>query len=165
VFEGAYHTVFLLLGSNQGNAIENLQQAKTHLKTRVGAQIQASACYKTAAWGKIDQPDFINQVVVLETRLKPEELLTRTLNIETEMGRLRVEKWGSRIIDIDILFFDSVVISTPTLSIPHPAISQRKFTLIPLVEIAPDFLHPVLKKSLQTLLSECKDSLAVQKME
>ncbi len=164
MFHTTSHTVFLLLGSNQGDSLQLLEVAKDRLTDALGAIDATSACYQTAAWGKSDQPDFINQVISVSTSLKPEQILHKILNIERNLGRVRVEKWGSRIIDIDILFYDSEIISQPDLTIPHPAISQRRFTLEPLAEIAPHFLHPVLNKTIKTLLAECKDPLMVKKL-
>ncbi len=157
-------TVHLLLGSNLGNREHNLQLANQEIGRLLGPIITASSVYKTAAWGNTNQPEFYNQVVVATTEKSPEEALRAILNIEDQLGRTRTEKWGSRIIDIDILFWDDQVVSTPELTIPHPGIPQRRFTLIPLLEISPDFIHPVLQKSVQELLQECTDTLSVEKV-
>lgn len=157
-------TVHLLLGSNLGNREHNLQLASREIGRLLGPIITASSVYKTGAWGKIDQPDFYNQVIVATTEKSPEEALMAIRNIEELLGRTRTEKWGSRTIDIDILFWDDQVISTPELTIPHPGIPQRRFTLIPLLEISPDFVHPVLHKSVYELLQECTDTLSVEKV-
>lgn len=157
-------TVHLLLGSNLGNREHNLELAIREIGRLLGPIITASSVYKTAAWGNTDQPEFYNQVVVATTGKSPEEALRAILNIEDQLGRKRTEKWGSRIIDIDILFWDDQVISTPELTIPHPGIPQRRFTLIPLLEISPDFVHPVLQKSVHELLQDCTDTLPVEKV-
>jgi 2-amino-4-hydroxy-6-hydroxymethyldihydropteridine diphosphokinase len=156
--------VFLLLGTNEGDRLANLNAAKHEIKKSVGLIVEESAIYQTAAWGKTDQPDFHNQVIRLQTTLAPQVLLVQLQEIEKKLGRVRREKWGARIIDIDILFFGKTVLNTPDLLIPHPAIALRRFTLIPLVEIAPHFVHPVLKKTNLVLLEECEDVLEVEKV-
>jgi 2-amino-4-hydroxy-6-hydroxymethyldihydropteridine diphosphokinase len=157
--------VFLLLGTNDGNRMANLNSAKDEIKKSVGLVAEESAIYQTAAWGKTDQPDFYNQVLLLQTTMSPEALLLHLQQIEKKLGRERKEKWGARIIDIDILYFGKTVLNTPDLLIPHPAIALRRFTLVPLVEIAPHFVHPVLKKTNLVLLQECVDVLAVKRVD
>lgn len=157
--------VFLLLGTNDGNRMANLNSAKDEIKKSVGLVVEESAIYQTAAWGKTDQPDFYNQVLLLQTTISPEALLLHLQQIEKKLGRERKEKWGARIIDIDILYFGKTVLNTPDLLIPHPAIALRRFTLVPLVEIAPHFVHPVLKKTNLVLLQECVDVLAVKRVD
>ena len=115
--------------------------------------------YESAAWGPIQQEPLLNRVLKVETSLPPEELLEILLTIERKLGRERRIKWGPRIIDIDLLYYNQEIIRTDTLSVPHPFIPERRFTLAPLAEIAPDFIHPVLKKDQETLLRECKDDL------
>jgi 2-amino-4-hydroxy-6-hydroxymethyldihydropteridine diphosphokinase len=154
--------IFLLLGSNQDDPIQKLSQARTRVAQEVGKIIKQSAVYKTAAWGKTDQPDFLNQVIQVSSTLDPQPLLEKILGIEKELGRVRLEKWGSRSIDIDILFIGDQLIDAPDLKVPHPGIPSRKFTLVPLAEIAPDFRHPLLDKKISTLLSECTDPLTVE---
>lgn len=157
--------VFLLLGSNEGDRLINLHVVKDEIKKSVGLVAEESAIYQTAAWGKTDQPDFYNQVLLLQTTISPEALLLHLQQIEKKLGRERKEKWGARIIDIDILYFGKTVLNTPDLLIPHPAIALRRFTLVPLVEIAPHFVHPVLKKTNLVLLQECVDVLAVKRVD
>lgn len=157
-------TVYLLLGTNLGNREHNLRSASREIGRLLGPIITASSVYKTAAWGKTDQPEFYNQVVISNTEHSPIEALLAIRKIEQQLGRERTEKWGARIIDIDILFWDDQVISTPELTIPHPGIPHRRFTLIPLLEISPDFVHPVLQKSVHKLLQECTDMLPVEKV-
>jgi 2-amino-4-hydroxy-6-hydroxymethyldihydropteridine diphosphokinase len=156
--------VFLLLGSNLGDRKLLLQQAIRHLEYDVALAIKISSVYETAAWGKTDEPDYLNMVIELETELSPQTILEKILAIETVMGRTRDEKWGSRLIDIDILYYGGVVIDEPNLHIPHPQLHNRRFTLEPLAEIAPNFVHPVLKKTNLQLKKELKDSLIVKKL-
>lgn len=155
--------IFLLLGSNQGEAEKNLLNARLMLKERVGNIVQASSVYRTAAWGNTNQPDFFNQVLEITTTFAPEVLLQHILEIEKQLGRVRKERWGPRIIDIDILLYHDVVINTTSLTIPHPGIPDRRFTLVPLDEIASELVHPALNKTIHTLLDECPDQSAVIK--
>lgn len=131
------------------------------IENSVGTILQASKIYESAAWGKEDQPDFLNQVVKIQTALNPHALLEKLIWAETSLGRLRDIKWGERIIDIDILFYEKEIIDDNALTIPHPGIPQRKFTLLPLVEIAPELVHPELKKTMTELLEKCADKLDV----
>ncbi|PZR33762.1 MAG: 2-amino-4-hydroxy-6-hydroxymethyldihydropteridine diphosphokinase, partial [Azospira oryzae] len=126
--------------------------------------LKESSLYQTSAWGKTDQPDFLNQVIEISYEGDPFLLLKSLLDIESKMGRVRIEKWGTRIIDIDILFYGNTIVNGSDLRVPHPQIPYRRFTLIPLVEIAPDFIHPVLHQSNTQLLHECTDLLEVKKL-
>lgn len=157
--------IYLLLGSNLGNRQQNLQQAANLINQEVGKIVGASGVFETAAWGKIDQSDFFNQVLQLESNHSPEELLTKTLSIENRMGRVRMEKWGERTIDIDILYYADEVMTTDRLTLPHPGIPIRRFVLEPLCDLAPEFVHPSLKKSNSQLLAECEDSLPVKRID
>lgn len=154
---------YLLIGGNMGNREQNLGRAVELLKL-AGRVKNLSGLYETAAWGKTDQPSFLNQAVLLATALKARHLLEAVLNIEEKMGRKREEKYGPRIIDIDILFYDSAIMSEPGLIIPHPEIQNRRFALEPMNEIAPRLLHPLLKKTVAELLKECPDKLEVHKL-
>lgn len=156
--------IYLLLGSNLGNRQQNLQQATNLIHQEAGKIVGSSGVFETAAWGKIDQSDFLNQVLQLESDLAPEELLTKILSIETRLGRVRTEKWGERTIDIDILYYADVVMATNPLNLPHPGIPVRRFVLRPLCDIAPEFIHPGLKKSNSQLLAECQDTSSVKKI-
>ncbi len=149
--------IYLLLGSNLNNKADNINTAESLLAQLSVQVIQASSVYKTAPWGKTDQPEFLNKVLRIETHLNPVELLNTIHNIENTMGRSRKGKWESRIIDIDILYFNDLVIETDQLTIPHPQIINRRFTLVPLVEIAPDEIHPVLKLSNRDMLHQTGD--------
>src|SRR5437773_4735146 len=155
---------FLLTGGNVGKRLENLQQVIELLEKYCGRILQRSSVYETEAWGKTDQPNFLNQVLEIETEMKPESLMDEILKIEQLMGRIRNEKYGPRIIDIDILFFNKEIITRPGLVIPHPELQNRRFVLIPLAELAPQFEHPVLKKSISELLKDCPDKLNVNKI-
>ena len=156
--------VFLLIGGNMGDRLQNLHQAIALLEATCGPVIQQSAVYETAAWGKTDQAAFLNQALLLTTSLTPQELITTILSVEEKMGRLRMEKNGPRVIDIDIIFYNEVVMHEPHLTIPHPQLQNRRFVLVPLAEIAPGFVHPVLHKSVEQLLNECEDTLGVEKL-
>ncbi|RZK72306.1 MAG: 2-amino-4-hydroxy-6-hydroxymethyldihydropteridine diphosphokinase, partial [Pedobacter sp.] len=127
--------------------------------------VEKSSFYETAAWGKLDQPSFINIALAVQTILKPLEVLHNALSIETELGRIREDKWGARYIDIDIIFFGNDIVHIPNqLSIPHPEMQNRKFVLEPIAEIEPHLLHPVLKKTVSNLLFELQDNLEVKKI-
>lgn len=156
--------VFLLLGSNLGNRELFLQQAVQLIEQNIAPVTKASGIYETQSWGKTDEPDYLNQVVQLQTELPAQTVLERILNIEIMLGRKRDLKWGSRIIDIDILFYGDKIINEPGLIVPHPELHNRRFTLEPLEELAPDLIHPVLKRSVLKLKKELKDGLIVKKL-
>ena len=158
------NTVFLLLGSNLGDRLSFLQQAVSNIGEQVGEVSKKSAIYETQAWGKTNEPDYLNQVLIVQTELAPRALLDKILAIELSLGRKREEKWGARTIDIDILFYNSVIINEPGLVIPHPQLQNRRFTVEPLAEIAPDFQHPVLSKTMLQLKFELEDCLVVKKL-
>jgi len=158
------HEVFLLLGSNLGNRELFLKQAIAYIETEIAPVIKKSSVYETQSWGKTDAPDYLNQVMFLKTTLNPQAVLQKALAIENKLGRQREEQWGSRTIDIDILFFEQQIISEPGLVIPHPELHKRRFTLEPLAEIAPEWTHPVFKKKISQLKSELIDKLNVKKI-
>ena len=143
--------VYLLLGSNLGNRELFLAQAVEAIEKAIAPIIKRSAVYQTPAWGKTDEPDYLNQVLLLPTDMPAREILNTILAIELQMGRERKEKWGSRTIDIDILLYGDEVINEPDLVVPHPQMHLRKFALQPLSEIAPLLVHPVLKQTIQQL--------------
>jgi 2-amino-4-hydroxy-6-hydroxymethyldihydropteridine diphosphokinase len=151
----------LLLGSNQGNCAEQLQMAIHRIEQSIGVIEKSSSIYQTAAWGRTDQPDFLNQVIIVKSILNPTQILAAIHAIEIEMGRERIIKWGERIIDIDVLYADDIVVNLPHLKIPHPEIQNRKFALAPLAEVMPNYVHPVLHKTNLELLQACSDSLSV----
>lgn len=156
--------VYLLLGSNLGDSKKKLSDALKIIEEKLGSVIRSSSLYQTAAWGKTDQPDFINQVVCLRTKLPPRQLLEQILVIENQLGRIRAEKWSSRTIDIDILFYGDLIVQEKDLIIPHPFLHLRKFTLLPLCEINPELVHPVLKVKAIDLLNKLEDNLQVKKL-
>jgi 2-amino-4-hydroxy-6-hydroxymethyldihydropteridine diphosphokinase len=156
--------IFLLLGSNQGDRLATLLEAGRMINERIGQMVRSSSIYTTQAWGQTDQADFLNQVIEIESGLTAEDVLNHALKIEKHLGRKRIEKWGPRVIDIDILYVNDDVIKTNTLVVPHPQIPFRRFTLAPLAEIAPEFVHPALGKNQAQLLGECADTLEVTKL-
>jgi 2-amino-4-hydroxy-6-hydroxymethyldihydropteridine diphosphokinase len=155
---------YLLIGGNVGNRLENMKKAAELIGQKAGEIGKRSAMYETEAWGKNDQPAFLNQVLRVQTELEPQALLAAILDIEQAMGRKREEKYGPRTIDIDILLYNDLVLDSDQLSIPHPQLHLRKFALAPLAEIAASVIHPTLKKSIDELLLECPDKLAVKKL-
>lgn len=149
------HTVYIGIGSNLGDRAGNCSMALEAVSRLHGTRLIAvSSMYETAPVGRTEQPWFINAVAGIETGLGPEELLAEIRRIEDEMGRTRGEKWGSRIIDLDILFYDECAIHTAGLTIPHPEAHIRRFVLLPLLEIEPAFVHPLLKRPCSELLKE-----------
>ncbi len=157
--------VYLLLGSNEGNRIDWFHKAMAELEQTVGNIVAKSSLYETAAWGKEDQPDFLNMALCIETSLLPEQLLLTTQTIEQHLGRQRTIHWGQRTLDIDILFYGNEVVDMPNLKIPHPYIQERRFALVPLNEIAPHHVHPVFNKTVSELLGSCSDKLEVRRFE
>lgn len=152
-----------MLGSNLGDRLKNLESATTLIGERCGKVTARSQVYHTAAWGKTDQPDFLNQAIEIQaSSLLPQTLLVKILEIEQELGRERLEKWGTRVIDIDILLFQHQVIRSRDLVIPHAQLENRRFALTPLNEIASQVVHPVLGKKISELLEQCPDQLAVE---
>ncbi|MDB5222915.1 MAG: folK [Chitinophagaceae bacterium] len=156
------NSVYLLIGGNLGNRVETLAMVRLLVEKELGKLIKTSSIYETASWGIAGQPDFLNQVLLVETKFSAAEIMALILSIENKLGRVRTQKNASRIIDIDILFFNDEIISEPGLTVPHPEIQNRKFALIPMNEIAPGFIHPVFKKSMGSLLSTSKDELEVK---
>jgi 2-amino-4-hydroxy-6-hydroxymethyldihydropteridine diphosphokinase len=152
----------LLLGSNLGNRAALLGQARAHLVATAGEIVAESSIYETAAWGREDQPAFLNQALAVRTALLPDELLAACLATEQAAGRERFERWGSRTLDVDILFYDNQVIRSPTLSVPHPRLAERRFALAPLAEIAPAMRHPQSTLTIEELLVRCLDPLPVR---
>ena len=128
------------------------------IEERIGRILKFSKYYKTAAWGKEDQDDFLNTAILVKSALSGEELITTVLEIESELGRQREEKWGPRIIDIDIIFYNTDIIKTSELEIPHPRMAERNFVLIPLMEIAGDYLHPQLNITVEDLYLNSLDT-------
>ena len=153
---------YLLLGSNLGNRAALLAAARQELATTAGNIVAASGLYETAAWGREDQPAFLNQALALRTQLRPEALLAACQAAEQHAGRQRLEHWGSRTLDVDILLFGEEIIDTPTLQVPHPRLAERRFALVPLAEIAGALRHPQQSETIETLLRCCPDPLPVR---
>jgi len=152
---------FISLGTNMGDRLLNLEQAKTAIEQIDIEVISGSSIYETEAWGNKSQAAFYNQVCQIKTFLDPSSLLKSLLAIEKSLGRERKQKWEARIIDIDVLFFNNEIINEVGLAIPHPHLHERRFVLIPLVEIAPNIIHPVLKKTSAELLNQLTDNSRV----
>ena len=160
-----YSTAYLLLGGNLGNREANLKKAIELLNDKIGKVIAISSLYETAAWGKTDQPAFLNQAVALQTNLSALEVLDLALSIEQELGRVRKDKWGERLIDIDLILFGNEIINIPDkLQVPHPHMQDRKFVMEPLAEIAPEVIHPVLGETILSISRNIDDPLEVKKL-
>ncbi len=158
--------VFLLTGSNIEPRIFYLQEAEKMIGKRVGAVLQHSAIYESEPWGFQTENNFLNRILEIETFLTAQQLLEKLLEIESGLGRKRRgNSYSSRTIDIDILYFGNSRIQEKTLEVPHPRLHLRRFTLLPLVEIAPDFEHPVFKKTNRELLELLSDNLEVWKYQ
>ncbi|MEW6116391.1 MAG: 2-amino-4-hydroxy-6-hydroxymethyldihydropteridine diphosphokinase [Nitrospirota bacterium] len=149
--------VHIGIGSNLGNREAHCMSAVERLKEKGFAVKRVSSFYETKPWGVVDQPDFINMAVEAETSLLADEVLTALKGIEREMGREATVKWGPRLIDLDILFYNDEVINREHLRVPHPLMQERDFVLLPLAEIAPDKVHPVLKKTVKQLKEELQN--------
>ena len=157
------NNIYLLLGSNIGNSKATLSKAILQIEKRIGSVIRQSGLYSTGAWGNTQQPDFLNQVIIVETKLTALQTMHTILAIEKSMGRVRTVKNAPRIIDIDILFFNKEIIDLPDLTVPHPQMQNRRFVLIPLNQLSPNLKHPGLKKTVHQLLMHCPDKLYVKK--
>lgn len=147
----------LLLGSNLGDREQYLADALKQLQQKVGAITKQTTTHTTPAWGLTNQPDFLNLALEISTPFEPLEVLRLILEIELQLGRQRTEKWGARTLDIDILYCDDLVMDTEQLTIPHPYLHKRKFTLDLLIELDADFTHPVLKLSNKQLLEKLNE--------
>ena len=148
------HIVYLALGSNLGNRFENLKEAIAALSPQMTVKAK-SHVYETPPWGYEDQPPFLNQTLTVQTYLQLEPLLKHIKRLETILGRQISFRNGPRLIDIDVLFYDDLVLNTPTLTIPHPRLHERGFVLLPLMDIAPDLVHPVTQKTVRDMLASC----------
>jgi 2-amino-4-hydroxy-6-hydroxymethyldihydropteridine diphosphokinase len=151
------HIVYLALGSNMGNRLANLKAAILNLSPQMTVKTKSSV-YETPPWGFVEQDAFLNQVVKVETYLEPEQLLRHLKRLEVVLGRVPNFQNGPRLIDIDILFFDNLVIRTPPLMVPHPRLHERAFVLVPLVEIEPEMIHPILQRPVSKLLDDVDHS-------
>ncbi len=155
---------FISLGANLGDCEAMLKKAAAALEHKIGPIQKKSSIYKTKAWGNTAQPDFLNQILTISSPLSPLEMLHTILEIELSLGRKRFEKWGPRLIDIDLLYGSDLVVQSDEITLPHPEIANRLFILIPLVEVAPDFVHPIVGKTNKQLLDACTDSLTVSRL-
>lgn len=154
--------LYLLLGSNLGNRQDYLENALILLTNKIGNIIATSSIYQTSAWGNQEQDDFLNMAVGIDTTKDAFEILDVIHEIEQKLGRKRTEFWGARTIDIDIIFYGQQIISTQTLTIPHSRIMERRFVLIPLTEIAAEFMHPIWQMTVKNMLEICEDKLIVE---
>lgn len=158
------NNVFLILGGNLGERKKNLDEAISLLGKKAGNVKRFSSVYETQPWGVKDQPHYFNQVIEMLTDLSAQGLMTELLQIEKKMGRVREKKYGSRTIDIDILFFNDAIINTESLTVPHPRLHERRFVLEPMNEIAHELMHPILQKTIAELLTETTDESVVKKL-
>lgn len=160
------NNAFLLLGSNIENRIYYLTSAINSINEQIGIVKQKSKIYQTQPWGYVDDKPYLNLVIEIETSLNAEQLLSSTQKIENNLGRIRTSSgYQARTIDIDILYFNSQIVDNQNLKIPHPLMQNRKFVLVPLADIAPNFVHPILKTNTLQMLKNCKDNCYVQPFE
>ena len=158
-------TLFLGIGTNLGDRESNLREAILKIEEHIGMVLKSSAVYETAPWGFDAENDFLNMVTEVSTSRTPDEIMKQILMIESMLGRDRSQdRYSSRVIDIDILLYDNLVIEQKGLKVPHRLMHERKFVLVPLCELAPDMVHPVLKKSMKVLLEECRDRSKIVKL-
>lgn len=160
--------VVTIFGSNSGDRFQLIEKASNLLSEKVGEIVLSSSDYETEPWGFESEDHFQNRVIVFDTILSPEEFLQASLDVENQLGRIRNSlgaRYTSRTIDIDILFFGTQIIHTPNLTVPHPRLEERNFVLTPLDEIMPEFVHPVLGKTMHALLNECRDTLEARRIE
>ena len=146
-----------------GNSQEQLLKAKQQIEHKIGMILRSSCIYETAAWGNVNQPNFLNQVIIVQSSMNAAACMQQLLLIEKKMGRIRTVKNAPRVIDLDILFHGKNIIESALIQIPHPRIADRRFVLIPLNELSPHFKHPVAQKSIHQLLQSCTDKLDVKK--
>lgn len=158
--------VYLLLGGNTGDRDMFLNMARQKIACQIGVPAAVSSVFETEPWGFSHETDFLNQLIIVETLLEPADVISGVLSIEQQLGRSREkDHYTARTIDIDILFYDDMVIDKKDLSIPHPLLHRRRFALEPLAEVEPGLVHPVFNKTVARLLSECEDTSRVEKRE
>ena len=158
---------YILFGSNQGDKEALLEQACTLINNRCGMLVERSSAYVTEPWGFEAEEWFLNELLVVETELEPDELMDALLEIEKELGRVRHPKqkgYTSRTVDLDILYYGNQMVNTEKVTVPHPRLHLRRFVLLPLCELIPDFLHPKLNLSQEELLQNCPDTSIVQQL-
>lgn len=153
--------IYILLGTNLGDRLQVLKQACLLIEKNTGVITKKSKVYQTEPWGISDQPAFLNQALQLETQLQPHALLKALQDIENTIGKKKVGKWRERLIDIDILYYGQMITHDQELTLPHPEIQNRRFALVPLCELSPDWKHPVLNQTQEELLATCPDTLGV----
>lgn len=161
------HEAYILLGANMGDKLAMFANVRRMVEEEVGKVLAESSVYESAAWGFESEQSFYNQIFKIETSLSPEQLLDKLLELESRLGRVRSTSdkgYQSRTIDIDILLYDKLTINTERLSIPHPRLHLRMFTLVPLAELAGDYVHPKFHKSIMELLKESEDKVSVKKV-
>lgn len=156
-------TIYVSLGSNLGHREAHLQFACEAIEQKFGSVLKSSI-YETAPWGHLEQPAFLNQVIAFTSSDDPHQLLLYLQSLERQRDRQREQHWGARTLDIDILYIGEQTISTPDINVPHPLMIERRFVLIPLNELAPQVVHPVLKKTTAELLRDCADQSDVKKL-
>jgi len=154
--------VFLQLGSNLGERELLLQDAIIAIEDRVGLVVEKSKVYESVPWRVEGQENYLNQILKVKTEMLADDVLSIVLDIEKELGRIRIEKWGERLIDIDIIFYNDSIIETPDLCVPHKHLHERMFVLTPLHNIAPEMVHPKYNKTIEELLNMCKDTELVK---
>ena len=158
------HDAVLLIGGNLGERLQLIRRAHT-LLSDTGEIVATSSLYETQAWGAVSEGNFLNQALILRTPKSPAELIQSTQMIETQLGRTRETHWGNRTMDIDIIYYDDLVYKDKNLTVPHPLLAERNFVLIPLVEILPDFVHPVFHLTQRELLYQCPDKSKVEQYQ
>lgn len=160
-----YINVYLSIGSNMGDRLQLVRTAAALIHKKLGKIARRSHIYETQPWGNVAQDPFLNQVIMINTIMSPRDMLEKIAEIEKEMGRERKEKWGPRTMDIDILFYGKRIIRDKGLEVPHPELHKRMFVLAPLLEIAPELEHPVLKQPIDELFMACRDLSEVVKTD
>ena len=155
------HEVVLVIGGNQGDRPGLIREARD-LLSKTGEIVKASSIYETQPWGHASEGDYLNQALVVETEKSPQDFILFSQKIENDLGRIRDQSWGNRTMDIDLIYYDDGIYQEKNLVIPHPLIAERKFVLVPLVEILPDYLHPVFRLSNRELLQRCRDESHVE---
>ena len=157
--------IYFSIGGNIGDRSKNLDTARKEITNEIGEIVYASSVYETSPWGELNQADFLNQVLLVASNLTAKQCMEKILLIEQKLGRIRTIKNASRIIDIDILFYNMEIINSNDLQIPHPEIHNRRFVLVPLCEIDASFIHPVLYKTVAEILTVCEDKLEVKAID